>query len=105
MMVIFSRIHPNGKFEFTTYIKGDGVAPGSYIVCFVELQKPSLNADGWLGPDRLKNLYNDPEKNKDNSEFVVEVPSPGKTDWNFNLQIAGKDPVSNPGPNAITELH
>jgi hypothetical protein len=95
----------DGKFEFTTYNQGDGVPTGSYIVCFAQLQKPSLNADGWLGPDRLKNLYNDPDKNKDNQKLVIEVAPPGKTDWDFNLEVAEKDPVANPGPNAFTAIH
>jgi len=36
--------------------------------------------------------------------LVVSVTGPGKTDYNFNLDIAGKDPVAAPGPNAVTEF-
>jgi hypothetical protein len=97
-----------GKFEFTTYGQGDGVPVGKYVVCFAQLKggiRLTGAARGWQGPDQLKNLYNDPDKNKDIPEFEVEITSPGKTDWAFNLQVSGKEAVANPGPNAFTELH
>jgi hypothetical protein len=96
-----------GKFEFTTYHDGDGVPTGSYVVCFAQLEGGLRlgGKRGLRGPDHLKNLYNDPDKNKDVKEFQVEVTSPGKVDWDFNLQVSGKEPVPTPGPNAFTELH
>jgi hypothetical protein len=98
----------DGKFEFNTYGPGDGVPTGSYVLCFAQL-KAGLGLGGrergWKGPDQLKNLYNDPDKNKDNKEFVVDISSPGKTDWDFNLEVTGKEAVANPGPNAFTAIH
>jgi hypothetical protein len=96
----------DGKFEFTTYEKGDGVPPGHYVVCFTQL-KGSFRfggGGGWHGPDGLKNLYNDPDKNKDNKEFAIEITAPGKTDWTFNLETTSKEAVTSPGPHAFTDL-
>jgi hypothetical protein len=87
-----------GRFEFTRYSKGVGVPPGSYTVLFVELMHRL--GDRFTGADELKNLYNDPDK----SPFQVELTTPGKTDWDFNLEVAGKDPVVKPGPHAVTRL-
>jgi hypothetical protein len=89
---------PDGSFEFMTYFPGDGVPVGKYIVGFVALRalaKLGGRADQpvpFRGPDGLKNRYNDPDKNKDIKEFVVDVTEPGRTDYEFNLTLAGKDP-------------
>jgi hypothetical protein len=87
-----------GHFEFTRFTKGDGVPPGSYTVLFGELT-PRHGAQ-FIGPDRLGNRYNDP----DTSPFHVEIKSPGKTDWEFNLEVAGKDPIPSAGPHAVTRI-
>jgi hypothetical protein len=97
----------DGEFEFSTYERGDGVPTGSYVVLFAELT-PGLmgtkRSKTLRGPDELKNLYNDPDKNGEIPQFKVEVAAPGKTDWAFDLAVAGKDPIANPGPHAITEV-
>jgi hypothetical protein len=101
----------DGSFEFMTYVPGDGVPPGKYVVGFVQLHSSKkargFNAgDGavsFKGPDALKNLYNDADKNKDIKEFVVEVTEPGRTDYEFNLAVAGKD-AGVPGPHAVKSL-
>ena len=99
---------PDGSFEFMTYFPGDGVPLGKYIVGFVALQKsrkgirPDQSA-AYGGPDGLKNLYNDPDKNKDTKEFVVEVTEPGRTDYEFNLSVAGKD-AGVKGAHAVTMI-
>lgn len=90
---------PAGDFEFGTYKKGDGVKPGKYIVTFAVLQ--SKGKRGLIGPDQLKNLYNDPEKNAE--AFTIDHVSPGKTDYDFKLQISGKE-AAQPGPHALTDL-
>ena len=97
---------PDGDFEFHTYDKGDGVPVGNYVVCFVQLEGGMRigGPRGWRGPDQLKGLYSDPDKNKDDKDFVVDLAAPGKTNWQFDLKIDGKEPVANPGPNAIKEL-
>src|SRR5579864_1189008 len=92
-----------GKFAFTSYEEGDGVPPGSYVVLFAR-----FNMGGMLGhydpPDLMHNLYNDPDKNGVMPEFQVTVAPGGKTDYSFSLTLSGKDPVEQPGPNAVTEL-
>jgi len=87
-----------GHFEFTRFSKGDGVPPGSYTVLFDELM-PRRGGE-FKGPDKLGNLYNDP----DTSPFHVEIKPPGKTDWEFNLEVAGKEPLASPGPHAVTRI-
>jgi hypothetical protein len=101
----------DGSFEFMTYFPGDGVRLGKYVVGFVELQAlkkakgggPAGGPRPYRGPDSLKNLYNDPDKNKDVQEFVVEVTQPGRTDYEFNLAVAGKE-AGVPGPHAVKAI-
>jgi hypothetical protein len=97
----------DGEFEFSTYDRGDGVPTGSYVVSFAELT-PGLMASkrgkSLRGPDGLMNLYNDPDKNAENSQFKIDIEQPGKTDWNFALDVQGKQPIGTPGPHAVTEL-
>ena len=104
-----------GNFAFTTYATGDGAPTGKYVVTFAQLhvaasggraggvRRPSLTME-YKGPDALKNLYSDPEKNKDNPTFVVDILPPGRTDYDFSLTVAGKEPVKTPGPYATKEL-
>jgi hypothetical protein len=104
----YMEVAEDGSFNFMTYLAGDGVPVGKYVVEFVQLQLPRQRqrqgngvARRYGGPDKLKNLYNDPEKNKGIPEFVVEVAEPGRTDYSFNLSVAGKD-ASTPGKYAAT---
>jgi hypothetical protein len=113
-----ARVAPDGSFSFTTYLKDDGAPVGKHIVCFVDpriknalaakkvgarsLGRPSVRETG--GPDFLKNLYNDPEKNSKDPKFMVDVEAPGNTDANFNLEVNGKDPPPAPGQYAITKI-
>jgi hypothetical protein len=90
-----------GKFAFGTYRKQDGVPVGTYVVTFAVLK---LTPQGFVGPDELKNLYNDPDKNALVPEFKIVHQPPGKTDCVFDLKIADQTPVEAPGPNALTEL-
>jgi hypothetical protein len=98
----------DGHFEFKTYEKGDGVPVGTYIVEFVGLKKQMVKGRArvvrFVGPDTLNNLYNDPEKNKDNPTFKVDVTQPGRTDYEFELKVAGQQPVASPGKLAITKV-
>jgi len=105
----------DGKFSFTTYLTDDGVPTGKYVVTFVELRKRGARegrgglgrpgtSQRYGGADELKNLYNDPQKNKDDPTFVVTVSPPGKTDYDFNLTVAGKDAVKTPGEYAVTHI-
>jgi hypothetical protein len=91
----------DGEFAFGTYRKQDGVPAGTYTVTFAVLK---LTPQGFVGPDQLTNLYNDPDKNALVPEFKIVHQPPGKTDCEFDLKLAGQTPVEPPGPNALTEL-
>jgi hypothetical protein len=93
---------PDGHFEFSTSLKGDGTLPGSYIVTFAELHPHGRR--GFFSPDELKNLYNDPDKNAGNAEFQLDLKPPGKTDFTMDLKVAGEEVVNTPGANATTEI-
>ncbi|HXY33700.1 MAG TPA: hypothetical protein VEI07_05695 [Planctomycetaceae bacterium] len=108
----FAVCDAEGKFEFMTYDPGDGVPVGNYVVTFVQLHHPESGAARrsfnrtitMVGPDELKNLYNDPEKNQNEKTFQVEIQPPGRTDYEFSLTVAGKDPIISPGKYSITRL-
>lgn len=90
---------PNGSFAFNTYGTGDGIAAGKYVVAIVELKFDKRK--GYAGSDGLKNLYNDPEQNAKLDGFVIDHKAPGKSDYAFNLEVAGRD-AGTPGPHSIT---
>jgi len=92
---------PNGEFSFNTYLEGDGVPPGKYVLTIVRLHQGFRQ--GYIGPDGLKNLYNDPDANAKVEGFLIDHNSPGKPDLAFNLQIEGREP-GKPGPNAVTKM-
>lgn len=94
-------VDKKGEFEFQTYDKGDGAKAGSYIVLFAAL-KPHRNGT-FSGPDGLNNLYNDPDENKKNASFQVDLTGPGRTNYSFDLLLAGQSPAE-PGPRAITKI-
>jgi hypothetical protein len=87
---------PDGAFEFKD------VLPGSYVVLFAEfrLGRPGV----FHGPDALKNLYNDPDKNGTQDAFKVDLSPPGKTGQTYNLDVSGKEGVTTPGPQAVTKV-
>lgn len=100
---------PDGHFDFTTFDAHDGVECGSYIITFVQLKNLAApfgknKKAGFGPPDELKNLYNDPDKNAEVPEFHVEIKPPGITNAHFDLTVAGKEPVVQPGPHAITAI-
>jgi hypothetical protein len=90
-----------GEFTFGTYTKDDGVAAGKYIVTFAVLR---ITPRGVVGPDQLKNLYNDPDKNQQLPEFNIVHAAPGKRDYVFDLKVAGQEGGDSPGLKALTEL-
>jgi hypothetical protein len=87
-----ARCDKNGHFEFNTYGTGDGLPAGSYVVLFAQ---PKVQGDG------LKNLYNDPDKNAKDERFQINLTPPGKTDWVFDLAVAGKEPNTTPGEHSV----
>jgi hypothetical protein len=101
--VAFKICNPDGSFSFNTYTKDDGYLPGHYILAFAALRRGMGRK--FLGPDRLKNLYNDPEVNANKPEFVLDLRPPGKTEFTIDLKVAGEEPVERPGLHAIVELN
>ena len=98
----FVECGPDGRFVFSTYLDADGVPPGHYIVTFAQLTYKKKR--GHCGPDALKNLYNDPDENSKSADFNIDHHAPGKTDYLFDLQIAGKEPITSPGPKALIAI-
>ncbi len=94
-------VRPDGSFAFSTYGPNDGIRPGKYILTFAVLRAKGKIGD--LGPDKLNNLYNDPDKNSTIPEFVIDHQAPGKSDYRFNLEVAGKEGLA-AGPHALTDL-
>ena len=117
VVVLFDRAKPNlsvgdrpravcnsqGEFSFTTYDNSDGVDAGEYEVAIAQLAF-NRKDDSFTGPDALHNLYNDPDKNKSKSEFVIKHAAPGKRDYRFDLRLAGEEPVQSPGQHAVTQI-
>jgi hypothetical protein len=89
----------DGSFEFSTYNRGDGIPPGSYIALFLDM--PTSWGGGYKGDDLFKNRFNDPDRNETDPQFKVELTEPGRTDWQFNLVTQGYAPPPAPGPNSI----
>jgi hypothetical protein len=108
----FARCDEEGNFTFTTYVTGDGVPYGKYVVTFLGLHRPRGGHVGrragfkqdFVGPDDLKNLYSDPEKNQTDQTFQINVEPPGRSDYDFNLSVATKDPVPTPSKYAPTRI-
>jgi hypothetical protein len=91
-------VRADGSFEFPD----GGIPPGKYVLLFVVLERNKKK--GWTGPDALKNLYNDPDVNGKKEQFTINHQVPGKTDYSFNLSVAGETPVANAGPKALTKI-
>ena len=51
-------------------------------------------AHNFAGPDGFQNLYNDPDTNDKEPELTVNHASPGKTNYVFDLKLAGRQPES-----------
>jgi len=93
----FVSVRSDGAFEFPD----GGIPPGKYVLLFAALQRNKKK--GWVGPDALKNLYNDPDVNGKKEQFTIDHQAPGKTNYAFNLNVAGETPAQ-PGPRALTHI-
>ncbi|HET6323195.1 MAG TPA: hypothetical protein VFG04_00740 [Planctomycetaceae bacterium] len=113
----FTHCDAEGNFAFKTYVTGDGIPCGKYVATFVSFTSATRrNGKGgfggvspnrmrtYAGPDELKNLYSDPRKNKTDPNFVLDVQGPGRTDYDFSLAVAGKDPIPTPSEYAPKSL-
>jgi hypothetical protein len=93
---LHTMVKADGSFRFTE----DGIGPGHYVLAFAVLRRKG--PQNFVGPDGLNNLYNDPDVNATKfPQFVIDHQAPGKKDYEFNLEVAGKDPISSPGPHAV----
>jgi hypothetical protein len=90
-----------GAFSFSSYTQNDGFKEGKYVLTFAILKDRSKI--GMIGPDKLNNLYNDPDANSKVAALVIEHHAPGKSDYTFDLEVSGKAPAA-PGPHALTRL-
>jgi hypothetical protein len=90
----FVFITHDGSFEFKE------LPPGKYVMLFAQLGYAE-RMRGFYGSDALHNLYNDPDVNGKKPQFVIEHQAPGKTDYEFNLTVAGETPPAAPGPRAL----
>jgi hypothetical protein len=86
-------VKPDGSFELPA------LPPGKYVMLFAWLGHNPKR--GFFGPDGLKNLYNDPDVNSQKREFLIDHQAPGRTDYTFNLSLAGETPPATPGPKAF----
>ena len=71
----------SGAFVMSTYVTGDGVPAGEYLVAFEWLEKHRLKGT-FEGADRLKGKYYPAEK----SEFRVTVQKHPMKDLRFDLK-------------------
>jgi hypothetical protein len=97
--VLISR---SGEFAFRTFAKDDGVKAGTYIATFSKLKRGQHKQ--YPGPDEFQNLYDDPDRNlKEYPQLKINHQPPGKTDYVFDLKIAGREAAA-AGPNAVTHF-
>lgn len=75
--VLYGNVGKDGKVDFTTYERGDGVPAGDYKVTFEWTPKiKSTRADPVLAPDKLGGKYSDPAA----SEIGLAVGEGAKND-------------------------
>jgi hypothetical protein len=104
---LYARCDSLGNFAFGNVLKRDVVPIGSYVVTFVQLHPETRRTIGPAAfgpPDELKNLWSDPQNNARVPAFVLNVAPPGKTDYRFDLRVAGKEPLAAPGGQAVTRI-
>ena len=56
---MFVACDSKGEFAFSTYMRGDGVPEGSYVVTVAQLKQTRDRR--FTGTDRFRNIYSDPE--------------------------------------------
>lgn len=92
----------SGEFAFHTYGTDDGIEPGTYIATIARFKVKKKK--GFMGPDGFQNLYNDPDRNeKEHPELKIEHQAPGKKNYQFDLQVAGREPAE-PSAKSLTKI-
>lgn len=93
-----AQVREDGTFQVTTYLDGDGAPPGDYNITFESLTFRQIGGR-WVGPDKLKNLYNNPKA----TTFHVSVKDAPVELPPFELKVSGlaakapPEPESGPG--------
>ena len=86
----------DGKFEFTTYLSGDGVPPGKYAVIVEQLTRSGTA--GWSGPDQLRNRFNHV---KEPAATLELKPGEPQNDVKIDLVTTDKKPKPAPRHTAV----
>lgn len=76
-----------GHFTIGTYQGDDGAPAGDYKITIEWLTFARLGGAGWVGPDKLKNKYNDPKK----TPFEVTVADKPLTLPTFELEVNAEE--------------
>jgi hypothetical protein len=98
----YTTVDKSGQFAFRTYEADDGIAPGTYVAIIAKLE--AKKKKGLIGPDGFHNLYNDPDRNqKEHAELKIEHQAPGKKNYQFDLQVAGRDSLE-PSSKSLTKI-
>ena len=63
----------NGEFQITSYVTGDGVPEGEYIVTIEWRERSGLLKNNFDGPDRLDGAYANKEQNRTKPGFLIKV--------------------------------
>jgi hypothetical protein len=91
-----AQVREDGSFQVTTYLEGDGAPPGDYNITLESLTFRQIGAQ-WVGPDKLKNLYNNPKSTPYHvsvKETPVELPP-------FELKVSGVEAKPAPDPEPV----
>lgn len=94
----YAIVQKDGTFQF----REGGVAPGTYVAAIALLRRGRPGT--FRGPDGLHNLYNDPEQNANLDGFKFDLKPHTKSNVNLALAVAGKEPVTAPGPKAVIKF-
>ncbi|WP_010582327.1 hypothetical protein [Schlesneria paludicola] len=76
-----------GHFAIGTYLGDDGAPPGDYKITIEWLTFSRLGGAGWVGPDKLKDKYNDPKK----TPFDITVADKPITLPTFELEVNAEE--------------
>jgi hypothetical protein len=77
-----------GHYFFTTYVGGDGIEPGKYILTFEWLNVVEKKKEGiqLQGPDKLSKSYSNPKTSKYSVEVLEDEP---QTELDIELKSGG----------------
>lgn len=75
--VVSTEVGPDGKFSFSTYVKGDGAPIGEFIMTWESLNLAPFSGGLLLGPDLFKNNFSNPVE-QDESKYSLSVNEQNK---------------------------